>query len=176
MMIHLLQTNVLLLAQVVSLVQQIIEPPTEKLTTKPNWTTILSIANACIQPNSNITPLLNHTAIANTRASGHIFTLSAPVTNIDAKAAAKIVGTASGKLEQLAAIAKLDLPNLPMDIADGHIMPTFTNILISMGKMCNAECTVAFTITGMMVHDKTGTLILHRPRELVGAKIWQINT
>ena len=134
-MIQLIQTNMLLLAQVAALVQKIIKPST----TKPNWTTVLSTANVCIQPNLNTTPLLHHTVIANTGSSGHYFLPSARVTNIDANAPAKIIGTALGKLEQLAATATLDLPHLPMGTADRHIMSTFTNNLISMGKFCDAR-------------------------------------
>ena len=87
------------------------------------------------------------TYIDNTGASWHFLVPIAPVTNINYNAPAKTVGTASSKLVQSTAMATLNLPNLSRGTMGRHIMPTFINSLISMGKFCNAECAVTFTKT-----------------------------
>jgi hypothetical protein len=58
---------------------------------------------------------------------------------------------------------------LPKDTETGHIMPTFTN-LVSIGKFCDAGCTVTFTATKVTVHAIKETLILKGPQEPAGEK------
>jgi hypothetical protein len=59
---------------------------------------------------------------------------------------------------------------LPKDTETGHIMPTFTNNLVSIGKFCDAGCTVTFTATKVTVHAIKETLILKGPQEPAGEK------
>ena len=99
----------------------------------------------------------------------------APVTNINTRALAKSISTALGQLLQFSATATPNLPNLPMGKTDSHIMPTFTNNIISIGKFCDAGCTVTFTNTEVKMHNSTGGLVLHGPREPTCAKMWQFD-
>ena len=69
----------------------------------------------------------------------------------------------------------MDLPGLPKGTETGHIMPTFTNNLVSIRKFCDAGCTVTFTAAKVTVHDIKETLILEGQREQAGAKMWRFN-
>ena len=56
------------------------------------------------------------------------------------------VGTENGQVEKPSAKATLTIPQLSEDFpATGYIMPYFTNTLIGVGPICDAECTVVFT-------------------------------
>ena len=60
--------------------------------------------------------------------------------------AAKIkVDTANGQVETSAAKATLPIPQLAADFpTTGYIMPYFTDTLIGVGSICDANCTVVF--------------------------------
>ena len=111
-------------------------------------------------------------ANGDTGESGHFFMPEATVTNIDITALTKVIGTALGELLTSTASATMNLPVLPKGTETGHIMPTFTNNLVSIGKFCDAGCTVTFTTAKVTVHDIEETLILEGPREQAGAKMW----
>ena len=55
------------------------------------------------------------------------------------------VGTANGQVENSTSKATLPLPQVKADFpTKGYIMPTFTNTLIGVGPICDADCTVVF--------------------------------
>ena len=55
------------------------------------------------------------------------------------------VGTANGQVASSIATATLPIPQLNADFpTKGYIMPTFTNTLIGVGPICDANCTVVF--------------------------------
>ena len=55
------------------------------------------------------------------------------------------VGTTSGQVENSKAMATLPIPQVKADFpTKGYIMPTFTNTLIGVGPICDADCTVVF--------------------------------
>ena len=63
----------------------------------------------------------------------------------DTSAATIKVGTANGKVETLAEKATLPIPQLAADFhTRGYIMPYFTNTLIDVGPICDANYTVVF--------------------------------
>ena len=115
------------------------------------------------------------TAITDTDARVHFFMPEATVTNIDITAPTKVIGTASGELLKSTVSATMNLPGLPKGTETGHIMPTFTNNLVSIGIFCDAGCTVTFTAAKVKVHDFKETLILEGPQEQAGAKMWRFN-
>ncbi len=121
-------------------------------------------------PNNN-----NFSAIADTGASQHYLHGKAPISNFNANGIPASVNIANGQTIQSTGHAKLLLPNLPPGSEDCHIMPSFTNNLLSMGKFCDAGCEVTFTATDVRVVDKTGTVILQGYREQTGAKMWRFN-
>ena len=55
------------------------------------------------------------------------------------------VGTANGKVANYTAMATLPIPQVNADFpTKGYIMPTFTNTLVGVGPICDANCTVVF--------------------------------
>ena len=55
------------------------------------------------------------------------------------------VGTANGQVANSTAIATLPIPQVNADFRKkGYIMPTFTNTLIGVDPICDANCTVVF--------------------------------
>ena len=95
----------------------------------------------------------------------------APVSAANPNAPITTVRTATGQSLSSTATACLDLPALPSRAARiGHIIPTFTNNLLSLGQLCDANCTALFTKQALTVHDRHGTPILHGQRESTGAR------
>jgi hypothetical protein len=58
---------------------------------------------------------------------------------------------------------------------EGHIMPSFAKNLISLGKFCNAGCTVIFTNADVKMHNNSDAIVFQGPRELAGAKMWRFD-
>ena len=54
-------------------------------------------------------------------------------------------------------------------------MNDFPNNLISIGKFCDADCSVLFNKTTVKVFDCHGTVILQGFREPTGARLWRVN-
>jgi hypothetical protein len=68
------------------------------------------------------------------------------------------------------------IPNLPRDFPrTGHVMPEFQETLLGIGPICDAGCTVLFSDTDVIIHDKKGNPILSGWREPEGAKLWYFN-
>ena len=62
------------------------------------------------------------------------------------------------------------MPTLPSAAArQGHIMPEFTNNLVSIGQLCNEGCTATFTKLSVKIGDALGRPILLGTREPLGA-------
>ena len=151
-------------------------PITEPTTAAANVACSPYQANAtCGPPQKNLHYNNNFTAIADTGASHHYLNGKAPTTNFTSTATPTSVTIADGKRIQSSGQAELLLPNLPPGTEDCHIMSSFTNNLLSMGRFCDAGCTVIFTDTDVKVLSKTGALILHGFREQAGAKMWRFN-
>ena len=55
------------------------------------------------------------------------------------------VGTSNGQVENSTAMVTLLIPQVNAEFpTKGYIMPTFTNTLIGVGPICDANCTVVF--------------------------------
>jgi hypothetical protein len=96
----------------------------------------------------------NFTAIADTGASHHYCHGKAPTTTFTSNAPPTMIDIANGERIQSIGQAKLLLPDLPPGTKDCHIMSNFTNNLLSMGRFCDAGCTVIFTGTDVKVINK----------------------
>ena len=57
----------------------------------------------------------------------------------------------------------------------GYIIPTFQNNLLSLGKLCDADCTAHLDKHRLLVRDKVGNPILTGHREQTGARLWRVN-
>ena len=53
-------------------------------------------------------------------------------------------------------------------------MPGFKHTLIGVGPLCDADCTVTFTSTAVVVRDMHGNLVLTGWREKSGPRLWRI--
>ncbi len=101
---------------------------------------------------------------------------SAPVTIINKKAPPTTVRTATGHAITSTASATLaNHATLPPQACTGHIMPTFTNNLLSLGKLCDANCHVHLNKHALHVYNNAGTLVLRGDREPTGARLWRLN-
>ena len=127
-------------------------------------------ALSCSPPSTTAT-----TAIADTGATGHYFMPTAPVADINHTAPSTTVRTATGQHTSSSATAHLTLPCLPTAARLGHVMPGFTNNLISIGKLCDADCSAYFNKTAVTIFNCDGLPILHGYRETTGARLWRFN-
>ena len=62
-----------------------------------------------------------------------------------------------------------------MHARQGHIIPGFTNNLLSLGKLCDADCTAHLDKHSLLVNDKFGKPILQGKREAAGARLWRVD-
>ena len=62
-----------------------------------------------------------------------------------------------------------------MRASTGHIIPGFTNNLLSLGKLCDEDCSAHLDKHKLEVLDKHGNKILHGDREQSGARLWRVN-
>ena len=129
-------------------------------------------AYACSPPQHHDRYNNNFIAIADTGASHHYLHGKAPTSNFNATGTPTSVNIANGQRIQSTGQAKLLLSNLPPGTKDCHIMTSFTDNLLSMGKFCDAGCTVIFTDTDVKVINKTGAIILQGHRDQAGARMW----
>ena len=114
--------------------------------------------------------------MADTGASQHYFMPSAPVTHRDTTAPPTTIRTAAGESHTSSASARLALPALPTTQASvGHIIPTFTNNLLSLGQLCDSGCTAHFDAHHLVIKDPAGTPIIRGAREKGGACLWRVN-
>ena len=110
-----------------------------------------------------------------TGASEHYFTPTAPLLNINHAAPKTKIRTATGELSTSSAAAQLAITGIPTQARAVHVMPTFTNNLLSLGKLCDADCTAYLDKHHLAVHNKHGDKILHGDRERDGARLWRVN-
>ena len=91
---------------------------------------------------------------------------SAPHGTPNTSASQISVGTATGNVYRSPGTAKMPIPKLEADFpTTGYIMPSFTNTLVGVGPICDAECTVLFTNQDVTVLSPGGKPILTGWRE-----------
>ena len=99
---------------------------------------------------------------------------NAPHGSLDTSAATIKVGTSNGQVATSAAKATLTIPQLEADFpTTGYIMPTFNNILIGVGPICDANCTVVFKKQDVTVLSTEGKPILQGWREKKLPRLWR---
>ena len=70
-------------------------------------------------------------------------------------------GTATGHVESSLATVSLPILQLEADFLNtGYIMPSFTNTLVGVGTICDADCTVLFAKHDVTVFSPEGNPIL----------------
>ena len=91
---------------------------------------------------------------------------TAPHGPLEISSATIKVGTANGQVENSAAKANLPIPQLAADFPTmGYIMTSFTNTLIGVGPICDANCTAIFKKKDVIVLSPEGKTILTGWRE-----------
>ena len=84
------------------------------------------------------------------------------------------VVTSNGQVASSTATATLPIPQLDADFPKtGYIMPTFTNTLIGVGPICDANFTVVFRKEDVTVMSPQGKPILQGWREKTIPRIWR---
>ena len=133
---------------------------------------LATAATSCSPPTNQST----NTAIADTGASDHYFMASAPLIQLNTDAPITKIRTATGELKASSASALLAINNIPTQHARTvHVIPGFTNNLLSLGKLCDADCTAYIDKNKLEVHNSQGQKILHGNWEQTGARLWRVN-
>ena len=71
--------------------------------------------------------------------------------------------------------AHLHLPNLPPEATQTHLFPALGDThLLSIGKLCDADCTCTFSKTEATI-KRNGKTIMEGTRSETAPRLWQIN-
>ena len=102
-----------------------------------------------------------HTGIVDSGATHLYIAPTAPPGQLDTSADTIKVGTANGQVATSAEKATLPIPQLAEDFpTTGYTVPSFTNTLIGVGPICDANCTVVFKKKDVTVLSQEGKQIL----------------
>ena len=116
----------------------------------------------------------HHTAIVDSGATHIYIAPNGPHVPLDTSAATIKVGTANVQVAISAGKATLPIPQLEADFpTTGYIMPDFTNTLICVGPIFDANCTVVFQKKDLTVLSTEGTPILQGWRENKLPRLWR---
>ena len=92
----------------------------------------------------------------------------------DTSAAIIKVGTVNGNVENSSEKDSLPIPQLAADFpTTGCIMPSFTNTLIGVGPICDANCIVVFKKKDVTLLSPEGKKILKVWREKKLPRLWR---
>ena len=98
---------------------------------------------------------------------------SAPHGPLNTNASKVSVVTANRQVERLSSTATLPIPQLALYFpTTGYIVPSFTNTLVGVGPICNANCTVVFTKQDVIVISPEDKSILTGWIEKEPPKLW----
>ena len=121
----------------------------------------------------NILPQ-QHTEIVDLGTTHLYIYPTAPHGPLDTSAATIKLGAANGQVETSAAKSTLSIPQLAADLpTTGYIMPSFTNILIGVGPIRDANFTVVFKKKDLTVLLPEGKTILRGWRENKLPRLWR---
>ena len=120
--------------------------------------------------------MISGTAIADSSASGHYFMPTAPVLHHNTGAPPTTIHTATCAQHTSTPLALLALPTLPVTKAcHGHIIPGFTNNLLGLGQLYDADCTAHLDKHGLVICNASGSTILKGTHETTGAHLWRVD-
>ena len=114
------------------------------------------------------------TGIVDSGATHMYIAPNAPYEKMDTTGKQIRVGTENGQVASSTATATLSIPQVNADFPKkGYIMPNFTNTLIGVGPICDANFTVVFRKEKVTVLSPQGKPILHGWRENKPPRLWQ---
>ena len=128
-------------------------------------------------PQPTLAPLLPliDTAIVDSGSRGVYLDKGAPFTNINPSDSTICVGTATGQVQQSAALCTLALPQLPTAVYKGHILSIWMHSLVGVGTICDANCTVVFAKYSFTMFDPQEKVILTVWFGRTGTKLWRLS-
>ncbi len=86
------------------------------------------------------------------------------------------IRTATGEARRTTGAVVLAIPGIPsLHACTGHIIPGFTTNLLSLGKLCDADCTAYIDKHKLEVHNKDRHKILQGNREPTRPHLWRVN-
>ena len=117
-----------------------------------------------------------HTGIVDLGAT-HLYTPpTTPHGPPDTSAATIKVGTANGQVETSAAKYTLPISQFAANFPTmGYIMPSFTNTLIGVGTICDANCTITLKKKDVAVISTEGKKILRGWIEKKPPRLWRVS-
>ena len=116
----------------------------------------------------------HRTGIVDSGATHIYIAPSAPHGHTDTKATPITVGTANGQMVISTAIDTLPIPQSAADFPTiGCIVPSFTDTLIGVRPICDADCKVLFMKKDVVVISPEGKTILTGWREKNLPKLWR---
>ena len=114
------------------------------------------------------------TGIVDSGATHFFIAPSAPHGPLNTIASPISVCTATGRIERSSETATLPIPQLAAEFTTtGYIMPSFTNKLVGVGPICDADCTLLFTKKYVTVLSPGGKPILTGRREKELPRLWR---
>ena len=120
--------------------------------------------------------LPEHTGIVDSSATHLYIAPNEPHVTLDTSASKIKVGTANGQVATSAAKATLPIPKLAADFpTTGYIMTTFTNTLIGIGPICDANFTIVFKKQDVTVISPEGKTIIQGWREKKFPRLWRFD-
>ena len=157
--------------------------PTEqrtRITTKANaWQHIIQANNLSQLPHATtifdaakITRCVKH-AISDSGATDHFLIKGMPAVNIKIATNPITITLPNGKVIQSTHTCNLDIPWLPAEMTEGHIVPGLAHAsLISTRKFCDAGCKVVFDMHESCVYYQ-GKLVLTGDRNPT-TQLWRL--
>ena len=123
--------------------------------------------------NISFIPSNSHiTALVDSGASSHYVTANAPVCNIKNATSPIQVGLPNGDMLSATQTATLPLNTLPSSAQEAYIVPGMNKNLLSIGKLCDADCTAIFT-KNMVQIKKENHVILEGQRNPTHG-LWEV--
>ncbi len=111
-------------------------------------------------------------AIANLGCTAHFLSLSTPIWNKWLTADPIAIHMLSGTILHSTHEANLDLPGLLAVVHHGHIVPQLaTQLLISIGQLCDAGCNVAFMATTVTISHNNAIVL--QGHCTLATKLWE---
>ena len=131
----------------------------------------LPLASTIFNP-QKITRAVKH-AISDSGATGHFLVEGAPVVNKQIAKRPIAITLPNGKIIQSTHTCNLDIPWLPSEITEAHIVPGLAHAsLISTRKFCDAGCKVVFDLQECRVYYKNRLVLVGGRDE--ATQLWKL--